>query len=88
MATTLKANLIKIGNSQGIRIPKAVIQQCHLTDEIEIEVRDNQLIIKAARHPRAGWDEEFEKAANQVSSDDLQEWQNLPVNEDVDWTWK
>ncbi|SFV69869.1 transcriptional regulator/antitoxin, MazE [hydrothermal vent metagenome] len=39
--------LIKIGNSQGIRIPKPLIQQAHLENvSLELEVLENGLLIK------------------------------------------
>ncbi|MDP8989600.1 MAG: AbrB/MazE/SpoVT family DNA-binding domain-containing protein [Acidobacteriota bacterium] len=55
----MKASLVRIGNSRGVRIPKAFLQQAGLRDEIEIEVRESQVVICPANHPRAGWDESF-----------------------------
>ena len=52
----MKAELIKIGNSQGIRIPKPIIEQCGLKKIVNIEVRDNSLIISSAQQRRRGWD--------------------------------
>jgi antitoxin MazE len=55
----MKASLVQIGNSRGVRIPKAFLEQAGLRDEIEIEVRGSQVVIRPANHPRAGWDESF-----------------------------
>ena len=42
----MKAAIIKIGNSQGLRIPKPIIKQCGFNQEVELEVHDKKLIIK------------------------------------------
>jgi len=60
----MKARIVKIGNSQGIRIPKPVLEQTRLRDEVEIEVRDEQIIISPVLQPRAGWAERFREMAS------------------------
>jgi len=59
----LKTKIIPIGNSQGIRIPKSVIKQCHLKDEVELGPKGNCLIIKSKANPREGWDKAFQDMA-------------------------
>jgi antitoxin MazE len=59
----MRASLVQIGNSRGVRIPKALLEQTGLRDEIEMEVRGSQLVIRAAKHARAGWEEAFAKMA-------------------------
>jgi antitoxin MazE len=46
-----------VGNSRGIRLPKAAIEQVGLDDEVELLIEDDQLIIRASKDPRAGWEE-------------------------------
>jgi antitoxin MazE len=81
--------LIRIGNSQGVRIPKAIIEQTQLNDkELEFKVLEDGLLIHPLGKPRQGWKKEFEKglsadAANEVD----QEWLNAPLVEDEDWEW-
>ena len=55
----MKSKLVPIGNSRGLRLPKTLLQQCHLEDEVELQVRDGCLVIRPARAPRAGWDAAF-----------------------------
>jgi antitoxin MazE len=57
----MRTKLVAIGNSRGIRLPRALIEQCALGDEIELEVRKNHLVIRAAGKPREGWDEALKK---------------------------
>ncbi|MBM3713179.1 MAG: AbrB/MazE/SpoVT family DNA-binding domain-containing protein [Actinobacteria bacterium] len=56
----MKSNLIKIGNSKGIRINSSIIKECELKGEVEIKVVDKKIIIEAVKEPRAGWDKSFE----------------------------
>ncbi|HET9982449.1 MAG TPA: AbrB/MazE/SpoVT family DNA-binding domain-containing protein [Longimicrobiales bacterium] len=61
----MKTRIIRIGNSQGIRIPKPLLEQSGLGDEVELEVQPNQIIIRSASHPRRGWAEAFQAMAAQ-----------------------
>jgi antitoxin MazE len=52
MSMTIRSKLVKIGNSRGIRIPHVLLQQAGLSDEVEMKLDGNRLIIRAARRPR------------------------------------
>lgn len=81
-------SLIKIGNSQGIRIPKAVIEQAKLRDrELELKVIDDGLLIKPVKKPREGWKEQFDKASSIELSKEEQEWLDSPLTSDEGWEW-
>ena len=47
----MKTRIVRIGNSQGVRIPKPLLEQSGLTGEVELEVQDRQIIIRASVHP-------------------------------------
>ena len=51
----MKTRLVRIGNSRGVRIPKPLIEQAGLEDEVELRIVRDGLIIEAARKPRANW---------------------------------
>jgi antitoxin MazE len=53
----MKTRLVPIGNSRGVRIPKPLLQQAGLEDEVELRVVDEGIVIGPARPPRAGWAE-------------------------------
>jgi antitoxin MazE len=57
------ARIVKIGNSQGIRIPKLLLEQTGLHDEVELVVQKDQLIIKPKRSSREGWESAFRMMA-------------------------
>jgi antitoxin MazE len=59
MGSGIKTRIVKIGNSRGIRIPKVLLDQAKLGNEIEMEVQGDKLIIHSPRNPRQGWDEQF-----------------------------
>ena len=59
----MKTTLISIGNSRGVRIPKPFIEQCGLSEEVEMDVQDGTILIHAPRRPRSGWSEAFERIA-------------------------
>jgi antitoxin MazE len=52
-----KARLVRIGNSRGVRLPKPLIEQAGLSDEVELDVRDGAIVIRPLDRPRAGWAE-------------------------------
>ena len=59
MTNAVRTQLIKIGNSRGIRLPKALLEQAGLEHDVDVEVRNGTLVIRAAAHPRAAWDAAF-----------------------------
>jgi antitoxin MazE len=59
----MRARIVRIGNSQGIRIPKPLLEQSGLGEEVEIEVQHQQIIIRAAERPRHGWEAAFRSMA-------------------------
>lgn len=53
----MKVNLVKIGNSKGVRIPMALLEQVGLTEHAEVTVAGNAIVLKPAkRRPRENWD--------------------------------
>jgi antitoxin MazE len=52
----MRARVVPIGNSRGIRIPKSIIEQCHLHGTVDLEIHHGQLVIRSAARPCTGWD--------------------------------
>lgn len=58
----MRAHLIQIGNSKGIRIPKALLELCHIKSNVEVEVKGNTLLVHPVKQtPRAEWEKTFQK---------------------------
>lgn len=70
----MQARLVQIGNSKGVRLPKAVIEQAGLREEIDLEVKDGKVILSSAREPRAGW-EMAARACHEAGHADLSDWE-------------
>ncbi len=84
----MKTRIIRIGNSQGIRIPKVFIEQSSLGEEIELEVLDMQIVIRAAERPRQGWDEACRSMAEHEGDRLLDEDLSAQTHWDEDeWQW-
>lgn len=66
----MRARVIKIGNSQGLRIPKPILEQTGIMDDVEIEVEKNQIIIRPVKSVREGWDNAF-KSMSENGDDEL-----------------
>ena len=57
----MKARLVQIGNSRGIRLPKTVLAEAQLEDEVELKAEPGCIVIRSAKRPRAGWVEAAQK---------------------------
>ena len=66
----MRAELVRIGNSRGIRIPKPLIEQCRLGDTVELRLEKDRLVISQERRPRQDWEEAF-LAAGRPEHDEL-----------------
>lgn len=87
MATSVKGRIIKVGNSQGIRIPKLLLEQSGILENVEIEVRDNQIVITAASRARTGWAEAFAQMANNEDEDMLLDRPIATGWDEAEWEW-
>jgi len=85
----MKTHIVRIGNSQGVRIPKALLEQTGLNGEVEIMAEDRALVIRSARRPREGWENAFRQMAQRgddvlldASSPSLSTWDR------DEWEWR
>ena len=84
----MKTRIIKIGNSQGVRLPKLLLAQIDLGEEVEVEVEQNQIVIRPARGPRHGWDAQFRAMAERGDDRLLDSEANTLTTWDADeWVW-
>ena len=78
--------IIQIGNSRGIRLPKSILRQLNIKDEVEMITRNDTLIIKNVdKKPRKGWNEAFAKMSKN-KADSLLLDENID-SEDFEWVW-
>jgi antitoxin MazE len=80
----MKVNLVAVGNSRGVRLPKAIIEQCGFGDAVELTVEDGRVVLSRPQAPRAGWAEAFaggEDAAPLLPDDASRDW------DEAEWRW-
>lgn len=82
----MRASIVSIGNSKGIRIPKVILKQFDIEDQVELDVEKNGILIRPVKvKPREGWDKAF-KMMHERDED-------APLISDIDiemegWEWK
>lgn len=81
----MKAQIIRIGNSQGVRIPKTLIQDGKLSGEVELELHEDGILIRSLQKPRANWDAAFKAAAD--ADDDHPVSETRTAFEAKEWQW-
>lgn len=60
----MRLNIIAIGNSKGIRLSKSLLERYNLSDEVELVLEKDRIILKPVRSPRHGWDKAFKRMAD------------------------
>ena len=79
---------VKIGNSQGVRIPKLLLERSNLTDEVEIEAENDRIIIRSARQPRQDWSGAFDAMVERGEDGLIDRDSPLETTWDrSDWRW-
>ena len=79
----VRAKLVKIGNSRGVRLAKPLLEVAGLTDDVEIEAAPGVLTIRPSVHPRAGWAE----AASAFQPEKLLDEMSSTLFDDEEWCW-
>jgi antitoxin MazE len=85
----MQINVVKIGNSRGIRIPKKVLDQCHVEDVLELAIQNDEIVLTPVhRKPREGWTDAFEASAREYGEEPLdQEWLDAPLENEEEHEW-
>ena len=82
----MKTQIIKIGNSKGIRIPKPLLEQSRLDGEVELEVVNEGLLIRSSEKPRTSWEKAF-KAMAEDEDDEMIVEDSANQFEKEKWRW-
>jgi antitoxin MazE len=82
-------HLVKIGNSQGIRIPKPLVEQAHLEGkELKLQLVSKGLLITPEKEAREGWKEAIESVISTQGQETLDsEWLDMPLSSDDELEW-
>lgn len=82
----MKTRIIRIGNSRGIRIPKPMLEEAGLGDEVELKLTGSGLVIEPAGPARAGWASAAAALASRSDEEDSDVFTPTDFDES-DWEW-
>jgi antitoxin MazE len=89
MTTLLRTRIIRIGNSQGIRIPRTLLDLARLSRDVEVEANAEQIVIRSVRGTRQDWDDQFQRMAAQGDDVLLDAFSSsLSAWDDEEWEWQ
>jgi len=85
----MKVQIIKIGNSQGIRIPKVLLQESQIGREVELIPEKDQIVIRPIKRIRSGWEKSFQAMAKNKDDMLLDESSLIHQNswDEQEWEW-
>ena len=89
----MQTNIVQIGNSKGVRIPKALLEQLRFGQTVEFEITPEGLLLRPVRQPktsvpRKGWAEMFENAlAEDNDSENFSDWNQTNLSEFDEKEW-
>lgn len=82
----MRATIVRIGNSQGLRIPKAILDACGIRDQVDLSVQEGRLVVEPLRHVREGWAEAAQTMHE--SGDDALLDKTTPTEfDETSWEW-
>jgi antitoxin MazE len=82
----MRARIVRIGNSQGVRLPKLLLEQAGLADEVELTAETGQIVIAAPRVARAGWAEAAKRL--HAAQEDRLDPSSGNAFDETEWEWR
>lgn len=76
----MKVSVVPIGNSRGVRLPKAVLEECGFTDAADLTVEGGRVVLTPLGSPRAGWEEAFAASPAVPLTDEDRAWLDAPLD--------
>lgn len=86
----MRTKVINIGNSKGIRIPKVLLEQAKLTEEVILEVKEEGILIRPEKKKKAareGWEQQMKEGVKKHKGKENL-WGDFGNNFDkTEWKW-
>lgn len=82
----MKCQIIQIGNSQGIRIPKVLLEETGISGEVDLELHPDGILIRNTQKPRTGWADAF-KIMAENDEDELLDNGSATGFDKKEWQW-
>ena len=83
----MKTRIVRIGNSRGIRLPKVLLEQARLADEVQLQAAPGRIVIRAVRQPRAGW-ADAARRMRERHDDELLDSPTPTRFDEEEWEWR
>lgn len=83
----MKTRIVRIGNSQGVRLPRPLLEQAGLGEDVVVRATPGRIVIEAARAPRAGW-ADAAKAMRVAGDDELLDAPTATRFDQDEWEWR
>jgi antitoxin MazE len=84
----MRARVVKIGNSQGIRIPKTLLEQTGINNDVELDVDKDKIIIRPISNPRRGWENAFKTMSDNHDDILISGDENISHSwDEEEWQW-
>ncbi len=83
----MKAKIVRIGNSQGVRIPKPLLDEAGLEGEVELRLVESGIVIERASAARVGW-EEAARSVRERGEDGLVDGPTPTEFDEEGWVWE
>lgn len=83
----MKARIVQIGNSRGIRLPKVLLEEAQLAEEVELAAEPGRIVIKRTAKARAGWADAAKRMRE--AGDDRLTGSPTPTRfDESEWKWR
>lgn len=83
---SVRARIVRIGNSRGLRIPKALLEQVGIGEVVDLSVEDGRLVVRPVGRPREGW-ATAAAAMAAAGEDALLDPETATEFDATEWTW-
>jgi antitoxin MazE len=82
-----RTRIIRIGNSRGLRVPKVLLEQAQLPEEVELHAEPGQLVVRGVRRPRSGW-ADAARTMRERGDDRLPDEPTSTRFDEEEWEWQ
>ena len=82
----MRTNVVRIGNSRGVRIPKSILAACGIEDAVDLTVADGKVVLAPAPRVRQGWAEAAQEMAAR-GDDALLDPPTTTAFDEDEWEW-
>jgi len=84
---TIRTKIVRIGNSQGLRLSKPLLEAAGISGEVDVDARNGEIVIQPVRMSREGWDLAFAEMAEKGDDRLLITEELASAFDESEWEW-